>query len=335
MSVRFKDYYQVLGVSRSASADEIKKAYRQLARKFHPDLAADKTNAEEKFKEINEAYEVLGDPEKREKYDALGPNWQEGAEFRPPPDWAGGFAGGPRRAGHGRAMDPEEFSYHFGGTGFSDFFENLFGSMGSGGARQRPFGFPEEGGVGDTGFVVAGEDIEAEMLVTLEEAARGATRRITLRRGEGPAAKNDAYQVKIPAGARDGQRIRLAGQGHPGIGGGRPGDLYLRLRFERHPIFRVEGSDLQCDLDLAPWEAVLGARVPVPTLEGKATLTIPAGATAGQKFRLRGQGLTKAGGGRGDLLAVARIQVPETTSPDERELWERLAKLSGFNPRKL
>jgi len=308
MSVQYKDYYQSLGVPRTASADEIKKSFRKLAREFHPDVAKDKKKAEEKFKEINEAYEVLGDADKRKKYDELGANWKSGAEFRPPPG-AGGFGGGPQfhRAGRGGA------EFEFGGTGFSDFFEQMFGS------RMRGGGFGGHAGFADEEMAEPSRDIEGDILVTLEEAKRGSVRTVTVRRKN----RTDSHQVKIPAGITEGQKLRIAGRGEHG------GDLYLRIRLAKHPDFEVDGQNLIYELELAPWEAALGAEIPVPTLDGKVNIKIPAGTASGQKLRVRGRGLGKSG----DLLVVTRIVVPEKISEAQKKLWEQLAKESKFNPR--
>lgn len=333
MPVEFKDYYKILGVPRTASADEIRKAFRSLARQYHPDVAKDKKHAEEKFKEINEAYEVLGDSEKRKKYDALGADWRERG-YTPPPGAQGGFRSQARRTG---PTVTEEFE--FGGTGFSDFFEQFFGRRGGG------FGRAE---------TERGQDVEADIMVTLEESLHGAIRPITLRRntrcpvcqgtgiqgrrpcphcgGEGHVSVTQRYQVKIPAGVHDGQRLRIAGQGEPGEGGGPSGDLYLRVRMASHPDFRVEGSDLYHDLELAPWEAVLGASVSVPTLSGSVSIKIPPGTQNGQRLRVRSHGLPK-NGDHGDLYVVARIQVPKSMNEREKTLWQELARESRFNPR--
>lgn len=324
MPVEFKDYYAILGVPRDASEEEIKKAFRKLARQYHPDVAKDKKAAEEKFKEINEAYEVLGDPEKRRKYDALAAGWQPGAEFRPPPGWEG-------RAWASRA-GPGGFEFHFGGTGFSDFFEQLFGGgRGPGGfAGFSDFDFEPEH---DPTTKQRGGDIEGDILVTLHEVLHGSTREVTVRRTNPQTGRSETQtcRVRIPAGVQEGQRIRLAGRGHEGPGGA--GDLYLRVKLAKHPDFRVLGADLYHDLPLAPWEAALGARVRVPTLEGAAMLTVPPGTSSGQRFRLQGRGLPTTGGSRGDLYAVVSIEMPPQTSAEERALWERLRDLSGFNPR--
>jgi curved DNA-binding protein len=339
MAVKFKDYYEILGVPRTASQDDIHRSFRKLALKYHPDVAKDKTNAEERFKEINEANEVLSDPEKRKKYDALGANWKQGEEFRPPPDWQEQF--GRRAGGEGT---PTDFEFHFGGTGFSDFFENFFGMHGGGvGSSYR------EAGDGDA-FTQRGRDVEADIMVTMEEALRGSTRAVSLRRlvpcdkcggtgrlnkkicpackGKGQVARTETYQVKIPVGVYEGQLLRLSGQGEHGAVDGQSGDLFLRIRFAKHPGYRVENDNLYCDLDVAPWDAVLGTTVSIPLLDGHANLKIPAGTRNGQRFRLRGKGIPQRGGGRGDLFAIVRVQVPERVGERERALWEQLRRES-------
>ncbi|HWP42922.1 MAG TPA: DnaJ C-terminal domain-containing protein [Blastocatellia bacterium] len=336
MGVKFRDYYEVLGVSRSASDDEIKKAYRRLARKHHPDVNPGDKTAEEKFKEINEAYAVLSDPEKRSRYDQLGANWKEGTEFTPPPGWEGAQFDFGDLFGGGR-----------GPTGFSDFFESLFGGMR--GARTGRAG---------TGFAMRGRDVEAEISLTLEDAHRGGTRTITLPlnetcrecggsgmkgdqvcsacRGAGLVRREKTLDVTIPAGVRDGSIIRLAGQGEPGAGNAPPGDLYLRVRLLPHPLFKPVGDDdLQIELPVSPWEAALGAKVTVPTLDGTVEMTIPPGTQGGRRLRLRGQGLNRRGGGRGDLYAKLRIVIPSKLTPREKELFEMLAKESRFDAREL
>jgi curved DNA-binding protein len=310
MPVQFRDYYQTLGVSKSATQDEIKSAFRKLARKYHPDTAQDKKSAEEKFKEINEAYEVLSDPEKRKKYDEYGANWQQGG-FQPPP--GGGytweeFSGRPGDGGT---------EFHFGGTGFSDFFEQLFGSRRRGGRGFAGQDFGE--------MSIQGQDVEADILVTLEEALHGSTRQISFRRGA--SGKVQTYTVKIPKGVREGQRIRLAGLGEEGGGGGHAGDLFLRIRLEKHPDFEVQDSDLFYDLEIPAWQAVLGGDVEIPTLEGRAKLHLPPGSQTGQKFRLAGRGLAQKGGGRGNFYAVLRPTLPRDITQRERELWQEIASL--------
>jgi len=313
--VKFQDYYEILGVARTATAEEIKQAFRQLARLYHPDVAKDKVTGEAKFKEINEAYEVLGDLEKRTRYDELGPNWQDNMT-----------GAGPRGR---RAQAGSEPDFEFGGTGFSDFFESFF----SGGSGR--FASSRGRDVADDS-IHPGRDIEADLLVTLEEALRGSQRKVTLRRPgmDGAAERTNTYQVCIPPGMREGQRIRLAGQGGPGHGGAPAGDLYLRVRFARHPDLSVRGDDIHCDLDLAPWEAVLGTKVKIPSLGDPITLRVPPGTVAGTQLRVRGQGLPGEDGRRGDLYATVRVQVPPTIPDDERALWEKLARTSSFNPRK-
>jgi len=325
MAVEFKDYYKTLEVARTASPEEIKAAFRKLARRFHPDVAkgADKKKAEDRFKEINEAYEVLSDPEKRKRYDELGPNWEHpGAQAGGFP--RGGFAG--RRGGAPGGGEDFEFG---GTTGFSDFFEQFF-SGGGRGSRRGGAGFGAEE---DT--AANGGDVEADLLVSLEEAFHGATRKLTLRRSapDGTGGRENTYQVRIPPGVREGQRIRLTGQGSPGQGGGAAGDLYLRVHFAQHPDFRVEDSDLYYDLEVAPWEAALGAKLKVPTLDGAVLLTVPPGTSSDGKLRLRAHGLPREGGERGDLYAVVKVQTPTHLTAEEKALWEKLAAGSSFSPR--
>ena|SRR5215831_17421288 len=315
MAVQFRDYYEILGVPKTASDDEIRKAFRKLARQYHPDVNKDKATAEEKFKQINEAYEVLGDPEKRKKYDELGANWNQAGGFQPPPGWEGQQPGGGfYRYGSGDGG----VEFEFGGTGFSDFFEAFFG----GGRRRGGFGGAGFGGR-ETG-AERGSDVEADLMVTLEEALHGSKRTVSLRRSN--SNKVETYQVKIPRGVHEGQRIRLAGQGEAGARGGKSGDLFLRVRLARHPDFTVEGSDLIYETKIEPWQAVLGGELRVPTLEGNARLKLPAGTQPGQRFRLRGHGLPTAGGARGDLFAVPQIQIPQNLTEPEREIWQQLAQ---------
>lgn len=322
MPVQFKDYYEILGVPRTASADEIKKAFRRLARIHHPDVAKNKAAGEAKFKEINEAYEVLSDAEKRQKYDQLGANWQEGAEFNYPPQ------GAHRRSGHFQeGTSPFEFS----GTGFSDFFEAFFA-----GSRDHPGSFRRTSPFADDSTLAArGHDAEADILVTLEEALRGSKRQVTVRRQDANGAneRTDTYQVKIPPGVREGKRIRLTGQGGPGRAGGPAGDLFLRVRLAKHPDFRVEGSDLHYDLELAPWEAVLGKHVNVPTLDGSVKINVKPCTQTGTVLRLRGLGLPKDDAKRGDLFATVSIEIPPSITDEEKKLWEQLAAKSSFDPR--
>jgi curved DNA-binding protein len=320
MAAAFKDYYQILGVPRAASADEIKTAFRKLARVHHPDVAKDKKAGEIKFKEINEAYEVLGDPDNRKKYDELGENWN--APGAPP-----GGAGFPRPAA-GENFGQE---FHFEGTGFSDFFEELFGRGKSGG-----FGGMPSGRRAAAAGPRHGQDIEGAMLVTLEEAMHGSIRSISLQSvdpmtGE---AKTESFKVRIPKGALEGQIIRVPGKGEAGSGGGEAGNLFLRVRLASHPDFRALGADLYHDLPLAPWEAVLGTTVRLHGLDGDIDVKIPAGTAGGRKLRLRGRGLPKPKSEeRGDLYVVAEIEVPAQIGPAEKELWEQLGRASSFKPR--
>ena len=318
MPVQYKDYYETLGVPRTASAEELKKSFRKLARQYHPDVARDKKKAEEKFKEINEAYEVLSDPAKRKKYDELGANWKSGADFRPPSGWEH-FSGG--QTFRGRDAGGEDFETHFGGTGFSDFFEQLFGSRMRGGAG----GFGRSPNFAEEDFAERGRDVEGDIMVTLEEAARGSIRSVSVRHG----SRTETHQVKIPAGVTEGQRLRIAGRGEHGSGGGVAGDLYLRVRLAKHPDFEVEDHHLIHEAELAPWEAALGAEISVPTLNGRVNIKIPAGTQSGQKLRVRGRGLPPSG----DLLVVTKIVVPAKISDAEKKVWEQLKRESKFNPR--
>lgn len=299
MTVKYKDYYELLGVKRNAAPEEIHKQYRKLARKFHPDVSKE-PGAEERFKELGEAYEVLKDDKKRKLYDRLGADWKAGQDFRPPPEWENG-----------------NFRFEGGENGFSDFFQSIFGDLG-GRAGFR------------NGFKRRGRDQEVEIEIPLEDAAKGASRSMVL---DDPGHGRKQYDVTIPKGVTEGSRIRLAGQGEPGHGA-EAGDLYLRVKIARHPRFQVEGRDLTTVLDLAPWEAALGAKIDVPTLEGTVNLKVPEGTRSGRTLRLRGKGLTSRNGKAGDLLVTIRIVVPEKTSDRERELYEQLAKASEFRPRK-
>lgn len=306
--MEFKDYYQILGVPREADLDEIKKAYRRLARKYHPDVSKE-PEAEQRFTEISEAYEVLKDPEKRAAYDQLGNQWQGGQDFRPPPNWNRGF----------------EFRGGFEDIGgFSDFFESLFGAGARGpragrGSAARP-----------------GEDHHATIEISLEDAYHGASRAITLQAPELTAdgrvtTRAHSLNVKIPAGIQAGQRIRLSGQGGPGARGGGKGDLYLEVAFKPHPLYRVEGRDILLELPVTPWEAALGSTVTVPTLGGKVDLRIPSGSQSGRKLRLKGRGLP--GKPPGDQYVVLRLVTPRADTPAARALYERMAAELPMDPR--
>jgi curved DNA-binding protein len=321
--MQFKDYYDVMGVPRGATQDEIKRAYRKLARKFHPDVSKEK-NAEERFKELQEAYEVLKDPEKRAAYDQLGANWQQGQEFRPPPDWGKGFefTRGQGRPGPGGGAGPD----------FSDFFSELFGA-------RSPFGgttgFDPRGTRGGRGARMAGQDHVARVEIELEDAYRGGTRTLDIRTPEltpdgHVTSKPRTLRVSIPAGVVDGQQIRLAGQGSPGVGGGPPGDLFLEISLRPHPLFKLDGRDINIVLPVAPWEAALGETVSVPTLGGAVEMKLPTGARAGQRLRLRGRGLP--GATPGDQYVSLSIVLPPD-SPQSRELFARMKRELPFDPR--
>lgn len=336
MAVKFRDYYEVLGLTRTASEDDIKKAYRKLARKYHPDVNPGDATAEEKFKEVREAYDVLSDSEKRQRYDQLGANWKAGADFTPPPGWEGG------------QVDLDDLGDLFGAGrgagGFSDFFESLFG--GRHGTRTG------------AGFAMRGQDVEATLELGLEEAHRGAEHTLTFQttvvcptcggrgrkdnqtcptcRGAGVVTRPKTLDVRIPAGVREGSVIRLAGQGEPGTGHAPAGDLLLHVQLRPHPLFSVLGEgDVQVELPVAPWEAALGAKVRVPTLEGAVDMTIPAAAQAGLRLRLRNQGMQRRSGGRGDQYVSLKIVIPPSLTESERALFAQLADTSRFNAREL
>lgn len=307
--MQYKDYYKIMGLARDAGQDDIKRVYRKLARKYHPDVSKE-PGAEEKFKEIGEAYEVLKDPEKRTAYDRLGSRWQAGEDFRPPPGWDQGFE--VRGGGFGPGAEAGDFS---------DFFETLFGH-GFRGAR--------------TGSHRRGEDSHAKVLIDLEDAYQGATRSLTLRpttideQGR-PRTIERTLKVRIPKGIRPAQHIRLAGQGASGVGPGNTGDLYLEVEFRPHPLYRVEDGDVYLELPVAPWEAALGAIVKAPTPGGMVELKIPARSSGGQKLRLKGRGIP--GSPPGDLYAVLRIALPPADTQAAKEFYQKMARELAFNPR--
>ena len=311
--MEFKDYYKIIGVDKSATQDDIKRAYRKLARKYHPDVSKE-VDAEHKFKELGEAYEVLKDPEKRAAYDQLGANWKAGQDFHPPPDWDMGF----EHSGGFTAGDA---------AAYSEFFESLFGMRGGG------FG---GGGAGGAQFHAHGEDHHAKVQIDLEDTYHGATRTITLHTPQVDPqghviTRERVLNVRIPRGIRQGQHIRLAGQGSPGIGGGRGGDLYLEVEFRPHQLYRLEDSDVYLELPLAPWEAALGAKVKVPTPTGAIDLTIPAGSVSGRKLRVKGKGIPSKY--PGDLYVVVRIALPPADSDQAKALYRQMERDMVFNPR--
>ncbi len=327
MTVEYKDYYKLLGVDRKSSKEDIGKAYKKLARKYHPDLNPNNKEAENRFKEINEAYEVLKDDKKRRLYDQLGPNWEHGQNFQRPPGFEGYNFGG------------SGTEFNFGGSGgfsgFSDFFEMIFGggrsskNKGSSGYDKSGFGADPFGVYGGRGGSMRGRDIESTITLTLEEAYKGGSKTITL---QSSAGKTQTFEFFIPRGVRSGARIRLAGQGEKSPGGGAPGDLYLKVEIASHPLYKLEGNNLIYTLYLAPWEAVLGTRVRVPTLDGEVELNIPAGISSGKKLRLRDRGLG-TGENKGEQYISIQIQSPPELSEEEKNLWQKLAEISSFKPR--
>ncbi len=308
--MEFKGYYEIMGVSRDAAQDEIKRSYRKLARKFHPDVSSD-PQAEERFKEVGEAYEVLKDPEKRAAYDQLGAQWQPGQDFKPPPDWDQGFE---FRDGGYTESDAAQFS---------DFFDSLFGGRGHGGGRSHQR------------FRARGEDHHAKVSVDLEDSYTGAQRAITLRAPEltddgHMVVREHTLNVRIPKGIRSGQRIRLAGQGGPGLGDGQSGDLYLQVELNPHGLYRVDGRDVYLDLPVAPWEAALGATVKSPTPSGVVDLRIPPNSNQGSKLRLKGKGIP--GKEPGDMYVILKITLPPSND-DSGTLYKEMEDKMAFNPR--
>jgi curved DNA-binding protein len=311
--MEYKDYYEIMGVARDATQDEIKRVYRKLARKYHPDVSKE-SDAEVRFKELGEAYEVLKDPEKRVAYDQLGKQWKNGQDFRPPPDWDAGFE---FRGGGDKA--------HAGGA-HSDFFEELFGR-----------GYARPGGAaGRPAFRMRGENHHAKVLIDLDDSFNGATRAISLRVPEltedGRVTIRDrTLNVRIPKGIRPGQQIRLTGQGGAGHGGGEQGDLYLEVEFRKHAMYRVEGADIYLDLPVTPWEAALGATIKVPTPSGNIDLKIPANSGQGRKLRLKGRGLI--GKQPGDMYVVLQLTLPPGDNDAAKALYRQMEDELGYNPR--
>lgn len=321
MAANIHDYYEVLGVKRDASDDEIKKAYRKNARKFHPDLNPGDKSAEEQFKQLQQAYDVLSDAEDRKLYDQYGENWRAvkaGAGAPPPPGWEQAqrstSTGGPRAGQPAGGFDFSDFQYGGdyggGGDGGFDIFEEMFGRAGRERSARRG----------------RGRDVEAELELSLEDAHRGGRHTLQMQ------AKT--IDVNIPAGIRDGSTVRLAGQGGAGSNGNEPGDLYLHIRLRPHPLFRITGDDLEVELPIAPWEALLGAKVEAPTIDSKVEVTIPPGTNTGRRLRLRGQGLNKRKGGRGDEYVRVKIVIPKEATDEERRLYEELQRISRFDPRR-
>lgn len=320
MAVEYKDYYKLLGVSKKATKDEIGKAFKKLARKYHPDFNNGDKEAESKFKDINEAYEVLKDEEKRKLYDTLGPDWQNAQHFQ---NQGGGYGGSPF-GGKGGGFSGTFNGQNFNSSGFSDFFETLFG----GGKASANFGANPFGGY--TQRSRKGHDTDVTLQLGLEEAYHGGARTITM---QDAAGQKRNLEVKIPAGVKNGARIRLTGQGEPGVGqGAKPGDLYLHVSLLPHPKFALDDNDIIYELPVAPWEAALGAKVRVPTLDGEVELSIPAGSGSSRKFRLRGKGLG-TGTSKGDQFVRLAIAMPTDLTDEEKALWEKLREISSFSPR--
>ena len=312
--MRYKDYYKVMGVERDASQDEIKRAYRKLARKYHPDVSSE-PDAETRFKELGEAYEVLKDPEKRTAYDRLGADWKAGQDFRPPPDWNEGFE---FHGGEFTGAASEDFS---------DFFDSLFGRDVPGGGFTRS---------ARPSFHARGEDTYAKILIDLEDAYSGRSRAVTLEHteigpGGRPSVKKRTLNVRIPKGVRQGQHIRLAAQGSPGLGKGEPGDLYLEVEFRPHRYYRVEGKDVFIDLPVAPWEAALGATVKVTTPSGKVDLRIPPNSANGRKLRLKDRGIPAKQ--PGDLFVVLNIALPKADNEAAKAAYAEFGRAFDFEPR--
>ena len=326
MATSSRDFYQILGIPRTASADDIKKAYRRLARQLHPDLhsGTKKAEMEKKFKELNEANEVLSDPDKRKKYDQYGAQWEQADAFEKARSQAGG-----------QGFSWQQTGGESGGEAFSDIFENLFSGRGRAGAGR--------------GFAIPGEDLETEVELTLREVLSGVTKRIHLREpttcstcqgtgalrgrtcptchGTGSTTESKTIEVKIPAGVQDGTRVRVAGKGQPGSNGGKQGDLYLHVIIEPDPIFRRQGSDIHVNVPIYPWEAALGAEIMAPTLTEPVKVKVPAGSKADSKLRLKGKGLPSATGGHGDLFLILHVVMPPSITPEEQVLFEQLARL--------
>lgn len=328
MAPDYKDYYKTLDVAKGATQEEVSKAYKKLAKKYHPDLNPGNSSAEEKFKDITEAYEVLKDEEKRRLYDQLGPDWQNAA-------YGNGFGGGSPFSGQNVRFNFGGQSFgggqSFEGSGFSDFFETLFGNAAGGGAGGAA-GSGGSFGANPFGNASAraqrGRDAEVEIEIPLESAFNGGERSVTIQSPQGVRT----LKVNIPAGVREGAKLRLSGQGHPGMASA--GDLYLKIRFAAHPQFTVEGKNIVYDAHVMPWTAVLGGKIRVPTLEGEVELNLPAESDSGRKMRLRGKGLGSPAvpAERGDLLVRVGIDCPKNLTDTQRDMWKKLAAEDSANP---
>ena len=337
MAVKYQDYYEILGVDRAVSQDAVQSSYRKLARKYHPDINKD-PKAEDKFKQINEAYEVLGDAENRKKYDLLGMNWHMGDDFSPPPGWG--------QQGPGRSTGDGGFAFDLGGfgksnvgdSGFSDFFDSIFGGFGRS-EREKDNGFSGMFNSRSTaGRTTRGRDHEAELTVSLEDAYRGGKKTISLTTtetgGDGmQRTGTKSYQVNIPQGVTDGRKLRLPGQGGKGSNGSQAGDLLLTVRIAKHGRISIDGKNLEVIVPITPWEAALGSMIRVPLVEGVAEINLPAGIESEKRIRIKGKGLGNTKDGRGDLFARIRIRVPKSLTEEERALFSELAEKSEFRPR--
>jgi curved DNA-binding protein len=328
--MEYKDYYQIMGVERDATQDEIKRAYRKLARKYHPDVSK-AADAEQHFKEVGEANEVLKDTEKRAAYDQLGASWKGGQDFNAPPDWDAGFEFG----GDGYTGGGARHSFNEGdASAHSDFFESLFG-QGFQQSGARPGGYQQQ-----AGFQSGGSDHHAKILIDLEDAMHGATRSISLRvpdvdAGGHVTTKERVLKINIPKGIKQGQHIRLSGQGNPGMGQGKAGDLYLEIEFNPHGVYHVDGRDVYLDLPVTPWEAALGASIKAPTPGGPVDLKIRPGSASGSKMRLKGRGIpaSSSNNSTGDLYVVLQIALPPAGTDSEKAAYEKMQQSFSFNPR--
>lgn len=305
--VKFRDYYEILGVPRTASQDEIKAAYRKMARKHHPDVNKNDAGAEDRFKEIGEAYEALKDPERRKKYDQLGKNWKDGDNFKPPPDMGFNFDFGNL---HDLNSNPA----------FSDFFDMLFG---------QTFGTPQQQKAGQAAAAQQHRrrslDQEADIELSVEELAKGARRTLQV---STPGGKPRTIEVKIPAGLRPGKKVRVPGEGATATGSSEKGDLYLRIKLKAHGYFTIDGDNLVCEISITPAQATIGSEVSVNTIDGPIKIRVPAGTQSGRLLRLKGKGLpTRDGGAPGDQLVRTKVVIPGTLTEKQKALWEELAKL--------
>ncbi len=332
--MEYKDYYQIMGVERGATQDEVKRAYRKLARKYHPDVSKE-ADAEKRFKEVGEANEVLKDPEKRAAYDQLGANWQGGQDFNAPPDWDAGFEFDGGGFTGGQAGGAQHGFNEADASAYSDFFESLFGAQGFQQAGARPGGHQQQ-----SGFQSGGSDHHAKILIDLEDAMNGVTRSISLRVPDVDAdghvtTKERVLKINIPEGIKQGQHIRLSGQGNPGMGQGKTGDLYLEIEFNPHGIYHVEGRDVYLDLPISPWEAALGASIKAPTPGGVVDLKIKPGSANGSKMRLKGRGIpaTSTSNSAGDLYVVLQVALPPAGTDSEKAAYEKMQQSFSFNPR--